>query len=250
MSNRSKAKQNRKGRQKQQEQKKQQQKAQQVKKDQAQPKAQEQPNIRAQPTQTGTAQVQTDQGQMQQATPRQPAAQPQRGQVGAAQENKKRKNRGIIGGIIILIILLLCLFLRSCRARDEPAETKPDTADIERVYEEDRHAEYPVIVPDTANKRLNLALSDNYVISEDSPFFYIGFPKENIYDVIFTLKGGEGQALYRTGYVAPGTNVAIDGTGFLDRGEQKIDCLVSVYDHESGTLISDCTTVVLNIKFE
>ena len=121
---------------------------------------------------------------------------------------------------------------------------------MERVYEEDRHAEYPVLVPDAANKRLNLALSDNYLISEDSPFFYIGFPKENIYDVIFTLKGGDGQELYRTGYVAPGTNVAIDGTGFLGRGEQKIDCLVSVYDHESGTLISDCTTVVLNIKFE
>ena len=236
MSNRSKAKSGRKGRRKQQEQKQRQ-------------KAQQKPS-RAQPQREhpGTVQepiVQESVGQAEQSG--QPV---QETKAPEEKEKRKRIKRVIIGSIIVLIILFLCLFLRSCRARDEPAGEQPDTSEVERIYEEDRHAEYPVPVPDAGNKRLNLALSDDYVISMDTPFFYIGFPGENIYDVVFTLKDGDGKELYRTGYVAPGTNVAIDGTGFLDRGEHKVDCLVSVYDHETGTLISDCTTVVLNIRFE
>ncbi len=53
-----------------------------------------------------------------------------------------------------------------------------------------------------------------------------------------------------TDYVAPGTNVAIDVTGTIPKGEQTVDCLVSIFDHETGALISNCTTIVLNISYQ
>ena len=118
------------------------------------------------------------------------------------------------------------------------------------IYEEDCRPDTEDIVPTDENKRLCLAICDSYQISEEHPVFYIGFPEENIYDVVFTLKDAAGKELYRTNYVAPGTNTAIDGTAFLEKGSQQVECLVSVYDHDSGVLISDCTTVVLNINYE
>lgn len=162
-------------------------------------------------------------------------------------EAGRRKKPTILFIILIVIIVLICLFLRSCRARDEPLP-KPHQ-DTERVYEDDVEKE-TVIKPTKENKRLNLAISEHYRISDEKPVFYIGFPEENIFDVVLTLKDGDGKELYKTNYIAPGTNVAIDGTAFLSKGEQKVDCLVSIYDHENGYLISECTTVVLNMIYE
>ncbi len=93
-------------------------------------------------------------------------------------------------------------------------------------------------------------MAQNYRISDDKPYFYIGFPEENAYDVVFTMLGADGEELYRTDYVAPGTSVAVDGTAFLAKGERKVDCLVSIYDRDSGALVSDCTTVVLNVSYK
>ena len=159
-------------------------------------------------------------------------------------EEKKRKRDVIFLIIVFLLILLLCLFLRSCGAGEEPV------AETERVYEENCTSSYGNPIPSQENKRLNLALSESYHITDEYPVFYIGFPDENIFDVVFTIKDMEGNELYRTQYVAPGTNVGIDGTKFLEKGEQQVECLVSVYCHDLGTLISDCTTVVLNINYE
>lgn len=109
---------------------------------------------------------------------------------------------------------------------------------------------YEDVIPSQENKRLSLAISDGYRITDEHPVFYIGFPEENIFDVVLTLKDLDGTELYQTNYIAPGTNVAFDGTTFLTKGDQQVECLVSIYSHESGALISDCTTVVLNIKYE
>lgn len=164
-------------------------------------------------------------------------------------ENKKeqRKKRVIRILIAIIILIILCLCFRSCRARDKPA---PD-----RIYEEDctitskPDGDISVSVEDTA-KRLNLAVTREYHISDEKPLFYIGYPRDNVYDVVFTLKDMEGSELYRTNYVAPGTNTAVDGTAFLEKGEQEIHCAVNVYSRDSGRLLSDCTPVVLNICYE
>lgn len=158
-------------------------------------------------------------------------------------KSRKRKVAAILLLILILILLLLCF--RSCRARDEPF---PE--DIKRVYEEDHSRDRKDDIPAGEEKRLNLAVAGSYRITDEKPYFYIGFPAENAYDVVFSLKDEAGDELYRTNYVSAGTNVAIDGTAFLPKGEQKVDCLVSVYDHGTGELVSDCTTVVLNINYE
>ena len=162
-----------------------------------------------------------------------------------ADKDKKKKKRDIIFLIIIFIlIILLCLLLRSCGAERE------SVTETERVYEENCTSSYGNPIPTEENKRLNIALSESYHITDEYPVFYIGFPEENIFDVVFTIKDLEGNELYETQYIAPGTNVGIDGTKFLEKGKQQVECLVSVYCHDLGTLISDCTTMVLNINYE
>lgn len=159
-------------------------------------------------------------------------------------DKKKLKRDVILLIVIFILIILLCLFLRSCGTGNETV------AETERVYEENCTSSYGNPIPSEENKRLNIALSESYHITEEHPVFYIGFPEENIFDVVFTIKDMEGNELYRTQYVAPGTNVGIDGTKFLEKGKQQVECLISVYCHDLGTLISDCTTVVLNINYE
>lgn len=157
--------------------------------------------------------------------------------------SRDRKKRNIVCFILLAVILLLILLcFRSCRA----GEPVPDA---ERVYEED-HRGSGSVIPAAENGRLNLAVSECYHITDEEPCFYIGFPVENVYDVVFTLKNADGNELYRTDYVSAGTNVSIDGTAFLHKGEQKVDCLVSIYDHNSGSLVSSCTTIVLNISYQ
>lgn len=159
-------------------------------------------------------------------------------------EKKSWKKKAAAIFLLILILILILLCFRSCRARDEPL---PDGT--ERVYEEDHGRDADASVPAGDEKRLNLAVAGRYQITDEEPYFYIGFPAENAYDVVFALKDEAGNELYKTNYVSAGTNVAIDGTAFLAKGEQKVDCLVSVYDHNTGALVSDCTTVVLNISY-
>lgn len=160
-------------------------------------------------------------------------------------ERRKRRRRIVNTILIVIIIILILLCFRSCRARDEPL---PD--DTKRIYEEDCRPEREDEVSDAEGGRLNIAVAQKYSISDDKPYFYIGFPEENVYDVVFTMLGTDGEELYRTDYVAPGTSVAVDGTAFLVKGERKVDCLVSIYDRDSGALVSDCTTMVLNISYK
>ncbi len=161
-------------------------------------------------------------------------------------ETTEKKKHPVVKIVVTLIVLIiLCLCFRSCQARDEPILPDPD-----RTYEENVVTESEEVMPTQENKRLNIAISDSYLITEERPVFYIGYPEENVFDVVFILLDGAGNELYKTKYVAPGTNVAIDGSTFLKIGEHKIDCLVSIYNHDSGTLISDCTTIVLNINYE
>lgn len=157
---------------------------------------------------------------------------------------KKDKKKWLIFPLFFLLILLIliCLLLHSCQIWDNPL---PD-----KVYEEDVTSNYGMVVYSNESKRVNLAISGNYRITDEHPVFYIGFPKENNFDVVFTLKDLNGTQLYQTDYVAPGTNVAIDGTTFLEKGEQQIECLVSIYQQDLGNLVSDCTTMILNIHYE
>ena len=159
-------------------------------------------------------------------------------------KQKKKKHHLFSIYLLLVLLILLCLFLRSCQIWDNPIP-EPD-----RVYEEDVTPNRGTVLYSGENRRVNLAIAGSYRITDEHPIFYIGFPKENVFDVVFTLKDLNGTELYKTNYVAPGTSVAIDGTEFLEKGEQQIECLVSVYLQDSGGLLSDCTTVVLNINYE
>lgn len=140
------------------------------------------------------------------------------------------------------LLLTICLCVRACRARDEPSQT------LEWIYEEDQTPVYEP--PSSENRRVNLALSKCYHISEETPLFYIGFPEENIFAVVFTFRDSVGRLLYQTDVLAPGVHAAINGTEFLQKGTHTLDCLVSVYDADSGALVSDCTTITLQIDYE
>ena len=98
-------------------------------------------------------------------------------------EDMGRRKKSLMKVILtVIILILLCLCFRSCRARDEPVPN-PD-----RVYEEDHTLNYEDVIPSQENKRLSLAISDGYRITDEHPVFYIGFPEENIFDVVLTLK--------------------------------------------------------------
>lgn len=157
----------------------------------------------------------------------------------------KKKKSVVLLTVTIIILVLLCLCLRSCRrARDEPAPLPaPD-----RTYETDwQNPIKDELIPSQDNQRLNLIIADCYRISEEEKSFYIRYPEENIFDVMFTIRDSAGNELYQTAYVAPGTNVAIDIYDRLPKGDFSVDCLVSIYDHETSAMISNCTTLVLNI---
>lgn len=161
------------------------------------------------------------------------------------EKKKEQRKKTVIHFLIALVmIVIICLLFRFSRARDELAPTPT----LDRVYEEDCTTT-PKPTEDAA-KRLNLAVAGEYHISDEEPLFYIGYLKDNVYDVVFTLNEADDNELYKANFVAPGTNVAIDGTAFLEKGQQKVNCLVGIYTKDRGQLISNCTTVVLNVCYE
>ena len=119
-------------------------------------------------------------------------------------ERRKRRRRIVNTILIVLIIILILLCFRSCRARDEPL---PDGT--KRMYEEDCRPGREDEASGAAGGRLNIAVAQNYRISDDRPYFYIGFPEENAYDVVFTMLGADGEELYQTDYVAPGDRKSV-----------------------------------------
>lgn len=145
---------------------------------------------------------------------------------------------------LLVLLILLCLLFRSCGTGGVPM------VEVDRLYETDVAPLSSEIIPSEENRRVNLIISEKYRITDDKPLLYIRFPEENIFDVVFTLKDADGKTLYQTDYVAPGTTAGIDGTAFLEKGSWKLDCDVSVYDRGSGTLLSDCTTIVFDVDYQ
>lgn len=173
-----------------------------------------------------------------------------RGREGQSDRKKQKKDpcrkcsRWLTVICLLVLLILLCLLFKSCGGESAPA------VEVDRLYETDIAPVPSEIIPSAENRRVNLIISEKYRITDDKPFLYVRFPEENIFDVVFTLKDADGETLYRTDYVAPGTTAGIDGTAFLEKGSWKLDCVVSVYDRESGSLLSDCTTVVFDVDYQ
>ncbi len=176
-----------------------------------------------------------------------PADRGREGQSGRKKQGKdpcRKCSRWLTVICLLVLLILLCLLFRSCGEGSTPA------VEVDRIYETDTVPLPSEIIPSAENRRVNLIISEKYCITDDKPFLYVRFPEENIFDVVFTLKDTDGETLYRTDYVAPGTTAGIDGTAFLEKGSWKLDCVVSVYDRESGSLLSDCTTVVFDVDYQ
>jgi hypothetical protein len=170
------------------------------------------------------------------------------------EEKLEKHARRIVMIILIIIILLLICF--SCELNRYEEEMYPlgEPISDEWVYETDSSPEDSFSEDATftggEDRRVNLQLSDSYEISDEEPMFYIGYPETNLFDITLSFLDGEKNVLYRTDYIAPGTNAAIDGTAFLEKGSQKIRCLVSAYDRDTGQEISSCTSILLNVLYK
>lgn len=123
-----------------------------------------------------------------------------------------------------------------------------DGTKTKRKYEPDEHLDTTQTV--TTDQRVNLSFQDEYVISEDSPKFQIGYPDQNEYDITLTFADVTEDELYQTEFIAPGTNIVIDGTKFCKKGTNPMTMRVAVYDHESGELINGNISIKMKINYK
>lgn len=152
-------------------------------------------------------------------------------------EQKKKKKRWLLWILLILIILLL--FWRCSRE---------ETPDFIREYEEHIERQYDKMEAGD-NARLNMAVNQLYEISDKEPFFYIGYPENNGYEIVLTFFSDRGEQLYQTKYIAPGTNVKIPGGDFAEKGLWEYSCNIAAYDQETGMLVSDSIQVIMKIQY-
>ena len=153
-------------------------------------------------------------------------------------EQKKKKKSWLLW--ILLILLILLLFWRCSRE---------ETPDFIREYEEHIERQYDNMEAGD-NARLNMAVSQLYEINDKEPFFYIGYPENNGYDIVLSFFSDSGEVLYQTKYIAPGTNVKIPGGNFAEKGLREYSCNIAAYDQETGELISDSVQVIMKIQYD
>lgn len=86
--------------------------------------------------------------------------------------------------------------------------------------------------------------------SVEEPYFYIGYPENNGYDIVLTFLTEDGEVLYQTKYIAPGTNVKIPGTDFAEKGLHEYLCNIAAYEQNTGKLVSDSVNVIMKIQYD
>lgn len=153
------------------------------------------------------------------------------------QQKKKRKYW------LLLLLLLLLLGIAFLWFREDTPSV------FIRAYEEHVERQYGNAELGE-NARLNIAVSQKYEISEKIPYFYIGYPENNEYDIILTFGTEDGTKLYQTNYIAPGTNVKIPGIDFVEKGTKEYYCNIAVYELDTGKLVSDTINVIMKIQYE
>ena len=159
-----------------------------------------------------------------------------------AQKEKEKKSRlwkRIIIAFVMVILLLLIFFL--LQRKETEVYIREYEKHVEKIWETQEAKENP---------RINIAISQRYVISDESPLFYIGYPKDNQFDIVLTFYDELDNVLYETKYIQPDTSVAIDGTEFVSKDIEEYRCNISAFDRTTGKLVSSSVNVIMKIHYE
>ena len=157
-------------------------------------------------------------------------------------QNKKKKHKRlkIVFLLLIIVVLLLLIFFLLSREETE-VYIREYEKHVEQLWEKQETKENP---------RINIAVSQRYEISDESPLFYIGYPEDNQFDIVLTFYDEVDNVLYETKYIQPGTNVAIDGTNFVSKDIEEYRCNISAFDRKTGKLVSNSVNVIMKIHYE
>ena len=154
-------------------------------------------------------------------------------------EKKSRQRKRIIIVLVMVLLLLLMLFL--LQRKETEVYIREYEKHVEKIWETQEAKENP---------RINIAISQRYEISDESPLFYVGYPKDNQFDIVLTFYDEQNNVLYETKYIQPDTNVAINGTEFVSKDIEEYRCNISAFDRTTGRLVSSSVNVIMKIHYE
>ena len=154
-------------------------------------------------------------------------------------EKKSRRRKRIIVVIIMVFLLLFIFFL--LQRKETEVYIREYEKHVEKIWETQETKENP---------RINIAISQRYEISDESPLFYIGYPKDNQFDIVLTFYDELNNVLYETKYIQPDTTVAVDGTEFVSKDIEEYRCNISAFDRTTGKLVSSSVNVIMKIHYE
>ena len=154
-------------------------------------------------------------------------------------EKKVRRRKRII--VIVIMAFLFFLILMLLQRKETEVYIREYEKHVEKIWETQEAKENP---------RINIAISQRYEISDESPLFYIGYPKDNQFDIVLTFYDELDNVLYETKYIQPDTTVAVDGTEFVSKDIEEYRCNISAFDRKTGKLVSSSVNVIINIHYE
>ena len=154
-------------------------------------------------------------------------------------ERKSKQRKRIIIVLVVVVLLLFIVFL--LQRKETEVYIHEYEKHVEKIWETQEAKENP---------RINIAISQRYVISDESPLFYIGYPKDNQFDIVLTFYDELDNVLYETKYIQPDTTVAVDGTAFVSKDIEEYRCNISAFDRSTGKLVSSSVNVIMKIHYE
>lgn len=154
-------------------------------------------------------------------------------------EKKSRQRKRIIVVLVVVVLLLFIVFL--LQRKETEVYIREYEKHVEKIWETQEEKENP---------RINIAISQRYEISDESPLFYIGYPQDNQFDIVLTFYDELDNVLYETKYIQPDTTVAIDGTKFVSKDIEEYRCNISAFDSTTGKLVSSSVNVIMKIHYE
>ena len=157
-------------------------------------------------------------------------------------DKKKKKFTQCKRIVIVLVVVILLLFIFLLLQRKETeVYIREYEKHVEKIWETQEAKENP---------RINIAISQRYEISDESPLFYIGYPKDNQFDIVLTFYDELNNVLYETKYIQPDTTIAVDGTEFVSKDIEEYRCNISAFDRTTGKLVSSSVNVIMKIHYD
>ena len=154
-------------------------------------------------------------------------------------DTEGRKEDLIIKALAVLLFFLMMVFvillLRSCSGGE--AMSAPPEYEDGVEYEDDGDL-------DADPERLNIAVLPDYVVTKESPYILIPYPRENANDVEFVFREMKsGKELYRTKRIRPGTMVRVEAYDFCKPGDNEVFVDVKIFNHETWEEIASAVAL-------